>query len=457
MTTTTVHDEVITTADLLPTSGWLGHLIATHSEVSEAPREGWLAGGVSILSAVLGPKIRWGGEFSHVWTLLTGASATVKKTTILRGSERVVDGTREIVGDGGVRVTPLSASTMTEAWLAENWGAEDEIEADQWKQDGPPITWAPVNEADPLFIPPGQGQAGGFAAQARASLLRIYDGKISSNSKATDIPDSPLSVSLLGSTTPTHIRQSLTAAAAGTGFLGRWVFLHAEPSDIELPWGGAKVSHSVVEELASPLARVADDDYIIEDGFDIVTDEAKAYYAKWYSRGKDIQRKAVEAERTNARDADVLAAYSSVWNRYQQTAKKLAGIHAFSRMADKLTTLADLRVEVEDIEWACKMADYSLQEITRYIEASKNTLSKSRQSKVEDTILDMLADESTEFGEGIISLREVTRKTNQSNGEVQLVVKNMEHVSELVTKGERTFLINGAVSRDEARRRIERA
>ena len=413
-------------------AGWIGEFVSVHDD-SEAPASAFMAGGLSILSSTVGPLLRIGGEYGHVWTLLTGKSAAIRKTTTLNAASKMVYRLRERLAEQGygdaLRVTPLSASTMTEAWVAEQWGASDEVQAQLWGESSPPGIFAPVNEADPLFAPPSKNGSGNHNAQAIASLLRFYDGQIMSNSKATDIPTSPLCLTLLGTTTPTHLRNQLTMALVKNGMIGRWIIFQAQRSKRRLPFGPSydESRESRKADLIEKLVPLV----ISGEPTDVVSKldrNARKVREDWYNERLDGFEARAEELDDDDPEQEYVDVQGTLFHRYQFTALKLAGLRAVSDgLGEKLTNLADLRITPEHILWGQEVVDYTLGEVDQYIRSAEGTQGNGMTlgARIESKVR-LALDEN----DGIATKREVNRLAQfASEAEIAKVADSMDEIA----------------------------
>lgn len=377
--------------------GFLTEWCETLSRDGEMPAISYLPTGLVLIAAIVGVKIkiRWTpvrDERCNLWILNVGRSAMHKKTTGLTAlrwgikvaSERLGDEIRyhsvQRLSDAGLAdMLDVVGKDTAKAQKEENAAAK--LEKREPSELEPVVREMPVSQVLALNeVAPIWGEARDqYRQNARQLLLDVYDGRLSSSTKTTQVFDQEVFTCALGNIPEAELSDRTTDSVLRSGFAGRWVVCQA-PDPIRL------ISFPHVNGT-DPLAALADrirqlthlHHYCadIQDVRKLWTDEAVASRQAWYERrvGRFIREAGADGD---------------VWNRLQATAVKLAVVAAISRQVGAdFSDLGALRVEVGDAEWAQELVEASLKTLMGAVAAGGGG-STSPTGRLEQRILNTL-------------------------------------------------------------------
>lgn len=355
--------------------GFLQRWCETLAESSESPPGAFLPTGLALLSATVGPRLvmRWGvahEERMNLWILNVGMSALARKTSGLAGLRKAVGWLRD--SDDLIRM--INIARISDAGLVSSLDVvtSDTAKAAKELEDFPtgakkkpidvplvvrsvPLSWiATFNEVSPIWMEDGKG----YAMDAQRALLAIYDGELSSNTRATSVPAQECFVTAIGNIPPGVLRDQTTLGMLASGFVGRWLVVPTPaPDDVvsfPMPNGSdplirlrGEVDHLM--DLARGVQRATVND--------LWTEDAKYLRDEWY-RGH------IERLKGRGHDDPFATAGAELFGRLQATAVKVATLTAVSRTADGLLALDELRVTSDDVHWASQVIDSSIAYVT---------------------------------------------------------------------------------------------
>lgn len=412
---------------------------------SESPPEAFLASGLALLSACLGPRLvmRWGAsheERCNLWMLNVGMSALARKTSGLSGLRAGVGWTRA-AGEDLVRMTSLGR--LSDAGLVaalDVVGPETERARAKAAKAAPrgtepeevtevvrsvPLSWVVLlNEVSPVW----QDDGPTWAMDAQRALLSIYDGRLSSSTRATAVVDQECCVTALGNIPPGVLRSRTSLGMLSSGFVGRWLVVPT-PAPVRMvsfpspngadPLGPLRADVAHLMWLARSSDRV-----VVNDLWDTqAIDLRHAWYAGHWRRYA-------------ARDAaDPLAvAAAELFGRQQATALKLATLGAVGRQASELYRLADVRVEAQDVEWANGLVDASMAYVIQALSESGASDSSSPAGQAEGRVLRALARRRATSEQRAVSVRDLAKLASGhrvSSQDVARAVDTLLQVGEL--------------------------
>lgn len=377
--------------------GFLSRWCATLSEDSESPPGAFLPTGLALLSAIAGPRLvmRWSvthQERMNLWVLNVGMSALARKTSGLSGLKEAV---RWLSDDDLIRT--VSFARLSDAGLV---SALDVVTGDTDKAamdaeefpTGPksktkvehapvhrvvPLSWiATFNEVSPIW----QEEGAGWAMDAQRVLLAIYDGQLSSSTKATQVPTQDCFVTAIGNIPPGVLKEKTTLGMLSSGFVGRWLVIPTPaPTEIvsfPMPNGSdpLKRLHGEVDHLYS-LARRGRRYEVNE----LWTPDARLHREEWYANH-------TSSHRVGSPDDPFAVAAAELFGRLQATQIKVATLLAVGRMGHQISDLSELRVNVDDSDWASQTIDASISYVTDLLRDAGADASSSG-GKVEGRIL----------------------------------------------------------------------
>lgn len=359
--------------------GFLRRWCDTLAESSESPPGAFLPTGLALLSAIAGPRLvmRWGvahEERMNLWVLNVGMSALARKTSGLSGLRAAVKWIRD--DDDLVRLLPVAR--ISDAGLVSSLDvvSEDTAKAAKDLEEFPtgpkqkgqkpaepepvhravPLSWITVfNEVSPIWMEDGPG----WAMDAQRALLAIYDGQLSSTTRATSVPSQECFVTAIGNIPPGVLREQTTLGMLATGFVGRWLVVPT-PAPVEvvsfpMPNGSDPLYRLKAEiEGLAHMAKRGGQRHVVNG---LWTEDAKALRHEWYAG----HRKTFE---NLSPDDPFAVAAAELFGRLQATAVKVATLIAVARTCGQINHLSDLRVTCDDVDWASQVIDASIVYVT---------------------------------------------------------------------------------------------
>jgi|GEM_PF-2753007 len=357
--------------------GFLTRWCTTLSESTESPPGAFLPTGLALLSAIAGPRLvmRWGvthEERMNLWILNVGMSALARKTSGLSGLRTAVKWIRDDadlirllpvarISDAGLvaSLDVVSTDTAAVAQDADEFPtgpkSKDKKPATPEVHRAVPLSWIAVfNEVSPIWMEDGAG----WAMDAQRALLAIYDGQLSSTTKATSVPAQDCFVTAIGNIPPGVLREQTTLGMLATGFVGRWLVVPTPaPTEIvsfPMPNGTDPLVRlrSEIERLQAVARR--GQRHVVNG---LWTEDAKYLRHEWYAGHR-------ETFKGLSPDDPYAIASSELFGRLQATALKVATLIAVARQCDQINDLSELRVNVDDVAWACQVIDASIVYVT---------------------------------------------------------------------------------------------
>ena len=358
------------------------------SDGSESPPGAFLPSGLALLSATVGPRmtLTWGNahtERMNLWVLNVGMSALDRKTSGLSGLRAAIKWTLE-AGDDLIRLH--NVHRISDAGLVTHLDivTKDTEKARKTDADHPevhrpvPLSWVCLfNEVASVW----KDDPRGWEAEAQRSLLSIYDGQLSSTTKATNVPTQDCFVTAVGNIPPGVLKEQTTLQMLASGFVGRWLIIPTPPPETIVSFPPAPHGHDPLNPPrvdVSRRMRLGRKDVCVNVN-GLWTKEAIDYRHAWYKAHYDTARRRGD-------DDPLRRAASELFGRLQATAIKVATLLAVSRSVEDLDGLGDVRVEVEDARWAQDVIDRSI----HYMIGSLNdsgAVARTVAGKVEGRIL----------------------------------------------------------------------
>lgn len=397
--------------------GFLERWCATLSADSESPPGAFLPTGLALLSAIAGPRLvmRWSvthEERMNLWVLNVGMSALARKTSGLSGLRSAVrwldtgDDLVRMMGfarlsDAGLvsALDVVSGDTAAAAKDAEEFptgpkNAKPEVEPVHRRV---PLSWiATFNEVSPIWMEDGPG----WAMDAQRVLLAIYDGQLSSTTKATHVPQQDCFVTAIGNIPPGVLREQTTLGMLSSGFVGRWLVVPtpAPESIVSFPMPNG----------TDPLMRLRGE---VEHLYALAKRGERYEVNKlWDAGALEYRREWYEGHLGRFRDASpddpFSVAGAELFGRLQATAVKVATLLAVGRTGDAIHDLGQLKVTVDDVAWASEVIDSSMSYVTDLLREAGAEAS-SATGKVEGRVLRYL-EKAEAYGAGSgVTLRQV--------------------------------------------------
>lgn len=368
--------------------GLLTRWCETMSEGSESPPGAFLPSGLALLSATVGPRLQltWGNahtERMNLWVLNVGMSALDRKTSGLSGLRAAIKWTAE-AGDDLIRLH--NVHRISDAGLVTQLDVvtKDTEKARKTDPEHPevhrpvPVSWVCLfNEVASVW----KDDPRGWEAEAQRSLLSIYDGQLSSTTKATNVPTQDCFVTAVGNIPPGVLKEQTTLQMLASGFVGRWLIIPSPPPERIVSFPPAPNGHDPLNPLrvdVSRLMRLARRDTLVNVN-GLWTSEAVEYRHAWYVAH-------YERARRRGDDDPLSLAASELFGRLQATAIKVATLLAVGRCLGDLDGLCDVRVEVEDTRWAQDVIDRSIRYMIGSL-ADSGAASRTVAGRVEGRIL----------------------------------------------------------------------
>lgn len=361
--------------------GFLSDWCRVLAESSESPPGAFLPTGLALLSAAAGPRMvmRWGvahEERMNLWVLNVGASALARKTSGMAGLRTAV----RWVGADHMRTVNIARISDAGLVSALDVVGPDTVkaQADEQVVRTVPVSWiATFNEVSPVWMEDGPG----WAMDAQRTMLAIYDGQLSSNTRATSVPSQDCFVTAIGNIPPRVLREQTTLGMLASGFVGRWLVVPTPPPD--------HVVSFPMPNGSDPLERLRDDvthlDALAQrSGRRVVVNGlwdpgALEVRERWYRGHRE------RIERMD--DADPIAlAGAELFGRLQATAVKLATLVAVGTRLNSIERLEDVKVTCDEAQWANDVVDASMEYVTECLRES-GADSASPSGRVEQRVL----------------------------------------------------------------------
>lgn len=355
--------------------GFLDEWCRVFSKGSEMPPLAYLPTGLVVLASIVGPRliVPWSevvNELCNVWVLNVGRSALARKTTGLSAAEWGIHRARRTLADqvrwydlGRVSDAQLAVDLdvvgedTEKAQEAEN--AVAEAEKRKPRKVEPTHRRIPVahlmaaNEMTDLW---GESQRD-WQRSTQGLLLQLYDGKLSSRTRASAVESQRTFTCAIGNIPPRLLADRTTMSTIASGYAGRWLLMETPGPENPVSLFEGRENGSdplaglgeLVDRLAA-MARACTEP--IQSVKHLWTPEAKAARHAWYVPAFNVHR-------VDPDDADA-EARGMLWGRMQAYAAKLAVLVAVSRQVARVDRLEEVRVESEDVEWAQGVVDVAL-------------------------------------------------------------------------------------------------
>lgn len=420
----------------IPDEGFLRDWVDALEAHSEAPAEGYLGVGLALLSACFGPQLRTqyrspvtlevaGGEYGHVWVLMLGPSAAAHKSTVggaARDAIRAVQSQLGASWEDYLRVHSLNAGRVSDAGLVSAYGAKDEEEAERWYSTRPPGRFLDANEVAPLFGPVDGAREEKWTADARHALLTVYDGHVSSETKETKVPRSPVSAACFANCTRAGLEDRLRSSTVSSGFFARWVPIMVRATDKSFSFPVLNGSGGKLSPWWGTIARLVEQGGIVDHVPQLYSRQALEMRADWYDpRNRELKAAALEAD--DDPDGDPLAGLRlSAFKRWQATAHKLATLHALSIQAPQLDRLGELEIDTASVRWGLDVVDEAAALLEELLEAGERAPSMHKAK--EDRVLRHVKTTAA----GLLTLRDLSKKTGLSTDEVAYLCETSEYL-----------------------------
>lgn len=446
--------------------GFLSSWCDANAAGGEHPAGAYLGTGLVMMSTVLAPLLRiyWSPtheEMANLWVVGTGDSGA-GKTTIGSSLGYGVSCAEAVIGD---QVRALQVSRVSAASLVADLDVmgplierAEKIERAKAKEEGrdpdPVVVDEPepcvshvlrLNELGMLWGASPSDRTGNQAwvEEARQVLLSVFDGKLSSHTRATKVLDQKCCVSAIGNIPTSELRDRTTLQTISSGFAGRWAVLPMPARDrlVATPKRNGKDPRLVIAGAVGQVCNLFRDSETVYIN-DKIEDAALEARQEWYERGL--------GELAGALDEQGLA-HESLFQRMQSTALKLAAYCQISRdlgrpAKERLFDLEELRIDRVSILWGQVIVD---QAITRMHDmATSNTPSRGRvDSSDEERVYEWLVGRGYTHEESQVTQRELKKSLftakamsarGLTDGHVQAMLKNMAAMGAIVaTPGNR--------------------
>lgn len=395
-------------------AGFLATWCETLARDTESPPAAFLPSGLAMLSACVGPRLvmRWSTahtERCNLWVLNVGASALARKTSGLAGLRKAIGWIRG-GGDDLVRIADFNR--LSDAGLVQHLDvvttdtakavAAGEIEADALKTRDVPVSWLAVfNEVSALWCDDGPS----WAMNAQQAMLSVYDGRLGSITRATNVPDQECFVTAIGNIPPGVLAGQTSLQMLSSGFVGRWLVIPTPPPErlISFP-------RPATDQDGDPLYRVRWD---ITKLMKLARDASVATEINglWSDAAIDARHRWYAAHHARIAGLDagepISQAHGELFGRLQSVALKVATLIAVARELDDLRGLHDVHVTVEDVEWAHQVIDQSMRFVTTTLVESGADAGTAR-GKVEMRVIRALERAGATCEANSLTLRAVT-------------------------------------------------
>ena len=379
-----------------PPAGFLTEWCIAHSDGSEHRPEAFLGPGIALMSTVLAPVLhaKWSPTYSepgNVWIAMAARSALGGKTTTAAALKWGIKRAERSLGDN---IRSLSLDRFSDADLVMELdvvGQDTEkarnAEKDRAKKAGEdpqhveeverPVPVGHVltlNELAQLW----GGNIPKHHEQARVTMLSLYDGHLSSNTRTTKVVSQQCCVTLLGNIPLSELADRTDIGTIRSGFAGRFVVLELPDPirHIASPRGFPDGAMDALETQVNALCELARPSYghasvRTHNMIDMLPPGSKAdkMRNKWY---EDSRKRIAASTSTD----ELEQAKDEMFQRAQATALKLAAYTAITdaqRNTEKQRTplrLDDVEIDVKDIGFGIAVADHSIGALTNNVSAS---------------------------------------------------------------------------------------
>jgi hypothetical protein len=357
-------------------AGFLREWCTAHAEGTEQTPDAFLASGLALMATVCGPRlvIRWTKTYeerANLWVMVAARSALGGKTTTANALAWGIRRAKAELGDDSIRRMPIDRfsdadivheldvlgqdqrhAEAAEKRLAKAEGREPEPVSVSGRT--PPVGFViVVNELAQLW----GGDIPKHHDQARTTLLSVYDGMLSSSTRATKVAPQECCVSAIGNIPISELERRTEISTLRSGFAGRWFMLPLpDPVDhIATPRVGGEDSLASVARNVDKLCELAK---AAQDRVDVIAQmltegsDADIERDRWYRAA----RMKFLAE-TSEDELD--QAGQELFQRLQSTALKLAVYSAISRDIHKAHNLSSVRINKADVQWGQVIVDIS--------------------------------------------------------------------------------------------------
>lgn len=436
--------------DLPIPEGFLAEWCETMAHGTEMPPASYLATGLAVAAAIVGVKlrIRWAPvhrERCNLWLLNVGRSAIARKTTGLSAARWAVNVARQELGENALEW--YAPKRLSDAQLAHHLDVVSrdtadviEAEARQAKiEHREPATILPIvrkvpmawllalNEISELW---GEGLRDWQAATS-SLLLSVFDGELSSDTRATNVPTQETFVCALGNIPPSELAARTTFATVHSGFVGRWLVMPS-PGPVDVIATPRPNGTDPLAPMAEHVRRLA----LLASGR-VVEDVAAAmmpagsegdvarnrWYAEWRKRVDSVRR-----------EDPIESARADLWGRQQAHALKLAAIVAVTRQAHRVDRLADVRIEAYDAVWAQEAVERSIEVVIGAIQEGGGGAATPI-GRAEARLLNMVRKAGAHDEETALTVREIAKRSSNTRdgyGATKQAIENLASLGELV-------------------------
>jgi len=371
--------------------GFLKEWCSAHSQGTEQTPDAFLASGLALMSAVLGPRLllRWSNTYeerANLWIMVAARSALGGKTTTSNALRWGIDRAKQTLGRDQVRRMPIDrfsdadivheldvigqdrmAAEAAEKRLAKAEGREtNEVYVEE---RDPPVGFViVVNELAQLW----GGDIPKHHDQAKTTLLSVYDGIVSSNTRATKVEPQACCVSAIGNIPLSELERRTEIATLRSGFAGRWFMLplpdpvkHIATPRVTGDAALTKIEHNVdrmCEMAKDAPARIQVIEQMLPEGSD-----ADIERDRWYTEA----RTRFLAERS---EDELDQAGQELFQRLQSTALKLATYSAISRELEHAHNIQSITITKADVLWGQVIVDNSREALVSAVRPTIGTV-----------------------------------------------------------------------------------
>ena len=426
-------DDLLGTPTIPP--GFLERWCKAMATGSESPPEAFLATGLAVLSSTLGPRmqIHWGDthqERCNLWLLSAGRSALGRKTsgmsslraayrwsaakmgdqlrwyTALRLSDAALANDLDVVGPDtramqdveNKRVKDANTEARAKAKKDGNEFVEEQP-AEMPPQVRPtPVSWVvSLNELTNIW----GDHLSDYQRNAQQFMLSLFDGRLSSSTRATSVIDQETFVTCLGNIPVAELRDRTTGQMLRSGFVGRWLIIPspAPVTPMSLPMLSDDRSHMDdirrdVEELADFGAgqRALFVNRLWRPGTEAYVARHEWYVSRW--------------EKLRDDQTEDGAAEGELWGRLQATAIKVASLLAVARAVDHGMSLETCEVSIDDVRWAHDLVDASAKYLLGVV-AEGGGAAVTTTGKIENRVMNRLRKLSATTQESAVYVTDV--------------------------------------------------
>jgi hypothetical protein len=223
-----------------------------------------------------------------------------------------------------------------------------------------------------------------YQRNAQQFMLSLFDGRLSSSTRATSVPDQETFVTCLGNIPVSELRDRTTGQMLRSGFVGRWLIIPSPPPV-------APMAMPTLSDDRSHIDAIRRD---VEDMAACGKEQRPLFVNNMWRKGTTAYevREAWYSERWHKLRDDQTedgAAEGELWGRLQATAVKIASLLAVARACDMGQDPTACEVEEDDVVWAHDLVDASARYLLGVV-ADGGGAAVTTMGKIENRVMNRL-------------------------------------------------------------------